>query len=57
MQMYSVISRSGIEWEEATLRRKAMPLLMEWDATQPHTQVSTRPPSAVTVGSVSAPQD
>jgi len=57
VQMYSVISRSGIEWEEATLRRKAMPLLMEWDATQPHTQVSTRPPSAVTVGSVSAPQD
>ena len=39
LQLYSVISRSGIEWEEATLRGKVMSLLMEWDATRPHTQV------------------
>ena len=39
MQVYRIIRSSGISWEEATLRRKAMPLLMDWDATRPHTQV------------------
>ncbi len=39
LQSYSAISRSGIEWEQATLRGKIMPLLMEWDASRPHTQV------------------
>ena len=41
MQMYDVIRSSRISWEQATLRNKVMPLLMEWDATYPHTQVST----------------
>ena len=41
MQVYGVISSCRISWEEATLRRKALPLLMEWDATRPHTQVHT----------------
>ena len=36
------MSRAGIEWEEATLRGKAMSLLMDWDASRPHTGV--RPP-------------
>lgn len=40
MQVYGIIRSSGISWEEATLRRKAMPLLMDWDATRPHTRVT-----------------
>ena len=39
-QVYGVIHGCSISWEEATLRRKALPLLMEWDAARPHTQVS-----------------
>ncbi len=39
-QVYSIIHSCNISWEEATLRRKALPLLMEWDAACPHTQVN-----------------
>ena len=39
-QVYSIIHSCSISWEEATLRRKALPLLMEWDAARPHTQVN-----------------
>ena len=38
-QLHNVMSRAGIEWEEATLRGKAMSLLMDWDASRPHTGV------------------
>ena len=39
VQLHAVMRSAGIEWEEATLRGKAMSLLMEWDASRPHTEV------------------
>ncbi|CAL5220963.1 g3069 [Coccomyxa viridis] len=46
-QVYGVIHGCSISWEEATLRRKALPLLMEWDAARPHTQAEFEPTGIV----------